>query len=245
MGTKFVKLLGMIVVIAALNIAVFSPGLMGIEIGERPFESALGVTLLLASGLTLLYGSFTLLFKQQESISPKQLQTREDFEEALMRYRRVKVLQEDMAYALEQMERMNKRQDTLLNVLGQRFDPNELSYKKFASVTREVEKLFYLNVRSILNRLHVFDESELENAGGGRKPSRISPELLQVRSGIVNEQLTFVKQSLESNEEMLIKLDKLLLEISRLDSFEPSEIDQMPCMQEIDSLIKQTKYYKQ
>jgi hypothetical protein len=43
----------------------------------------------------------------------------------------------------------------------------------------------------------------------------------------------------------LLKLDKLLLEISRLDSLEPGDIENMACMQEIDSLIKQTKYYKQ
>ena len=41
-----------------------------------------------------------------------------------------------------------------------------------------------------------------------------------------------------------MKLDKLLLEISRLDSLEPGDIDDMPCMQEIDALIKQTQYYK-
>ncbi|MNN42780.1 hypothetical protein D3C81_1569860 [compost metagenome] len=59
-----------------------------------------------------------------------------------------------------------------------------------------------------------------------------------------SEYLTFIKSSLATNEEIMLKLDKLLLEISRLDSFEPGDIENMPCMQEIDSLIKQTKLYK-
>lgn len=57
--------------------------------------------------------------------------------------------------------------------------------------------------------------------------------------------MSFVKTALHINEEILLKLDKLLLEISRLDSWEIGDIGQMPGMQEIDALIKQTQFYKQ
>jgi hypothetical protein len=244
MGTKFIKLLGLILGVAGLNILVLSPGLLGVEIGENALSTAFGVTLLSASTLVLFYGSYVLLFKPPVVIPIKQIQTHEDYVEALIRYRRVKALEDDITLALEQLDRMRKKQETLLNVLIQRFEPNELSYKKFASVTQEVEKLFYLNVRSVLNRLNVFDESEFESVRS-QKSSRFSLELLQEKTEMYNEHLSFVKNSLGTNEEILLKLDKLLLEISRLDSFELGDIENMPCMQEIDSLIKQTKYYKQ
>jgi hypothetical protein len=244
MGTKFIKLLGLILGVAGLNILVLSPGFLGVEIGENALATAFGVTLLSASTLILFYGSYVLLFKPPVVIPIKQIQTHEDYAEALIRYRRVKALEDDITLALEQLDRMRKKQETLLNVLIQRFEPNELSYKKFASVTQEVEKLFYLNVRSVLNRLNVFDESEFESVRS-QKSSRFSRELLQEKTEMYNEQLSFVKNSLGINEEILLKLDKLLLEISRLDSFELGDIENMPCMQEIDSLIKQTKYYKQ
>ncbi|MNI99672.1 hypothetical protein D3C73_1588090 [compost metagenome] len=77
-----------------------------------------------------------------------------------------------------------------------------------------------------------------------QKNARFSTELLQERRTVYSEYLTFIKSSLATNEEIMLKLDKLLLEISRLDSFEPGDIENMPCMQEIDSLIKQTKLYK-
>jgi BMFP domain-containing protein YqiC len=244
MGTKFIKLLGLILGVAGLNILVLSPGLLGVEIGENALSTAFGVTLLSASTLVLFYGSYVLLFKPPVVIPIKQIQTHEDYVEALIRFRRVKALEDDITLALEQLDRMRKKQETLLNVLIQRFEPNELSYKKFASVTQEVEKLFYLNVRSVLNRLNVFDESEFESVRS-QKSSRFSLELLQEKTEMYNEHLSFVKNSLGTNEEILLKLDKLLLEISRLDSFELGDIENMPCMQEIDSLIKQTKYYKQ
>ncbi|MFC5702395.1 hypothetical protein ACFPVX_13920 [Cohnella faecalis] len=243
-GTKYLKLLGLILVVVISDILVFSPGFIGLEIGGSALATASGVTLLSASALVLLYGSYALLFKQPVVIPVKQIKTHEDYVEALSRYRQVKVLEDDIALALEQMDRMTKKKDTLFGVLSQRFDPTELSFKKFASVAQEVEKLFYLNVRSILNRLHVFDESEYKSVMRKNSAS-FSRELLQEKTNVYNEYLSFVKSSLGSNEEILLKLDKLLLEISRLDSFEPGDIENMPCMQEIDSLIKQTKYYKQ
>lgn len=131
-----------------------------------------------------------------------------------------------------------------MNIINQRFDEGELSHKKFSSVAYEVEKLFYLNVKSILNRLSVFDESEYLSVMNQRQ-SKFSREILEEKTKVYNEYLSFMKSSLSTNEEILLKLDKLIIEISRLDSFEPGDIDNMPCMQEIDSLIKQTKLYKQ
>ncbi|MBP1995418.1 hypothetical protein [Paenibacillus eucommiae] len=243
-GIKYIKLLGLISGVVVLNILVLSPGFIGVEIGSGAFATAFGVTLLFASALGLLYGSYVLLFKQPVVQPVKRITTREDYVEALTAYRSVKALESDINFALEQLDRLKKKNDTLFNVLNQRFDPAELSYKKFASVIQEVEKLFYLNIRSILNRLHVYDESEFESVRN-QKSARFSRELLQEKTNLYNEFLAFMRDSLGTNEEILLKLDKLLLEISRLDSFDPGVIENMPCMQEIDSLIKQTKYYKQ
>ena len=106
-----------------------------------------------------------------------------------------------------------------MNVLHQRFDPGELSFKKFASVTEEVEKLLYLNIRSILNRLNVFDEADYASMMKA-KSSTIPPKLFR-KNKVYNDYLTYVKDSLHTNEEILLKLDQLLLEISRLDSLKP------------------------
>lgn len=241
--TRYIKLLSLTLGVAALNIVVFSRGFLGIEIGGSALSSAIGATVLAASAIALIYGCYSLLFRAEAALPTKEIKTREDYVEALSRFRRIKVLEEDMGLALRQLERLAKKKNTLLEVLKQRFDPAELSYKKFAAVIREVEKLFYLNVRSVINRLNTFDESEFESVSG-RKPSPLSPELLQARKSVYGEYLSFTKQSLATNEEILLKLDQLLLEISRLDSLEPGDIDGMPCMQEIDALIKQTQYYK-
>ncbi|WP_346657645.1 hypothetical protein [Paenibacillus sp. YPG26] len=242
--TKYIKLLGLILGVIGLNIIVLSPGFIGLEIGGSALSTALGVTLLVGSALGLFYGSYTLLFSQPAPLPVPQIKTHDDYVEAISHFRRVRPLLADINLTLEQMERIRKKKAMIFNVLAQRFDQEELSFKKFASVTNEVEKLFFLNIRSILNRLHVFDESEFERVMS-QKGAKFSPELLKEKMHVYNDFLIFMQDSLETNEEIILKLDKLLLEISRLDSIDSGDIENMPCMQEIDSLIKQTKYYKQ
>jgi hypothetical protein len=244
MGTKIVKLLSLIVGVAVTNIVVLSPGFIGLEIGDNAIATASAVTLLFASSLTLFYGCYAFLFKPSVVLPIKQIKTHEDYVASLGRYRRIKALEEDISVALAQLERMRKKQSTLFEVLDQRFEPSELSYRKFASVIREVQKLFYLNVRGALNRLQVLDGAELA-AVASPKTARLPTELFQEKANMYNEQLAYVKSAVGTNEEILLKLDKLLLEITKLDSHELGDIENMPGMREIDSLIKHTKLYKQ
>jgi hypothetical protein len=61
---------------------------------------------------------------------------------------------------------------------------------------------------------------------------------------VYSEYITFVKAATEDNEQILLKLDKLLLEISDLNCIEGGQLEQMAGMIEIDNLIKQAKNYK-
>lgn len=245
-GARTIKLLGLIFGVVIVNIIVLSPGLLGVEIGGvSVFETALGVTLLIVSLLVVLYGSYILLFKPSAGILVKKINTHEDYRAALSQYRGIKVLKKDITLALDQLTRMEKKRNTMLDVLSQRFEPTELSFKKFNAVCDEVEKLFYLNIRGILNKLNVFDASEFTLFSSRQKSSQFSDQLVQKKTVLYNEFLTHVAGYLGANEEILLKLDKLLLEISLLDSTVYTDVEEMPCMKEIDELIKQTKFYKQ
>lgn len=245
-SSKIMKLLSMILGIVLLNIFVLSPGLLGVKIGgENALQTASGVTLLFISFLMVLYGSYVVLFKPPVVTPLKSVKTHEDYIAALHHYRNVKVLKNDIALALDQLERIEKKKLALLDVLSQRFDQTELSYKKFFSVIYEVEKLFYLNIRGILNKLSVFNASDFAGFTGQHKSAQISNRVMQKKTELYNEYLAYVTGYLDANEEILLKLDKLLLEISLLGSTDYKDIEEMPCMKEIDSLIKQTKFYKQ
>jgi hypothetical protein len=245
-SSRFMKLIGLITGFVFLNIIVLSPGMMGVEIGgDSALQTASGVTLLLTSSLALLYGSYVLLFRPPVVTPVKNIQSREDYIAALGHYKHVKALNNDIVLGIDQLERMEKKRIVLLDVLGQRFDVAELSYKKFVSVIHEVENLFYLNVRGVLNKLSVFDASGFSTSAGPPKSSTFSNRLVQEQTNLYNEYLASVSGYIGANEEILLKLDRLLLEISQLGSTDYKTIEDMPCMKEIDSLIKQTKFYQQ
>ncbi|NQX44000.1 hypothetical protein HQN87_01545 [Paenibacillus tritici] len=242
-----IKLLGLVAGVVILNVAVLSPGLLGVEIGGgSALETASGVTLLIISLLVVLYGSYTLLFRPPAAKLPSvRFETREDYISGLSRHRNVKVLKDDISLALDQMERIDKKKAALLQLLGRRFDPAELSFRKFHSVIVEVEKLFYLNIRGILNKLSVFDAAEFARFSASTASSRFSSSLIQQKTALYHEYLSYVKGSLGANEEILLKLDQLLLEITELGSSDYTNVEEMPCMQELTALIGQTKLYQQ
>lgn len=245
-GSKIMKLVLLVAGVAVLNIVMLSPGLLGVEIGGgNALQTAFGITVLFMSLLILLYGSYALLFKRPTLAPVREMKSREDYIAALHQYRNVKVLKNDIALALEQLDRIEKKKLTLFDVLRQRFDEAELSYRKFNSVIIEVEKLFYLNITGILNKIGVFTASDFSNMANQKRSTQRSTTVMQKKTELYEEYLAYVAGYLDGNEEILLKLDQLLLEISLLGSIDHKEIDEMPCMKEIDLLIKQTKLYKQ
>lgn len=243
--SRLMKLLGLIAGVALLNVVVLSPGLLAIEIGgESVLETASGVTMLVISFLVVVYGGYALLFKTPVAMPVKDIQTHEGYIAALHHYKEVKVLKKDTALALDQLERIEKKKDALLDVLSQRFQQTELSYRKFIAAIEEVEKLFYLNIRGVLNKLSAFNASELGRFANQQGSGPFSNKLVQEKTELYNEYLSYVSGYLSANEGIMLKLDKLLLEISLLSSTDYRDVEEMPCMKEIDDLIKQTKFYK-
>ena len=243
--SKSLKLLILIISIAFINIIVLSPGLLGIQLfGESALQTASATAILTASILTLLYGIYQLFFKPTAMIPIKELTVEQDYVIALNHYKNMKMLKKEISFALEQVQRLKKKKDSLWNVLNQRFEPNEISYKKFITAIIEVEKLFYLNLRNILNKVSIFDETEYKHVIENNT-NRFTEKILLEKAELYKEYTTFINNSLNINEEILLDLDKLLLEISKLNSFEIEDIDNMACMKEIENLIKQTKLYKQ
>jgi hypothetical protein len=101
-----------------------------------------------------------------------------------------------------------------------------------------------MNIRSILNKLDAFDEEDYNFIREKYKAGAFSQQFLEEKLKVYNEYITFVKAATEDNEQILLKLDKLLLEISGLNCIESDQLEHLAGMIEIDNLIKEAKYYK-
>ena len=247
-GNKMLKLAMLVLGVAFLCVVVLSPGLLGVDItGGSALERAGGITVLIMSGLVLLSGTYQLLLKAEPAPvvrTTKEIWTHEDYVTALNGYRSIDGLQRELEHAQDQLQRMPRRGRSLRDVLAERFEPTELSYGKFMGVINEVERLFYLNIRGMLNKLRVFDAADFRNFAKRHKDASFSTRLVQEKTGLYREYMAAISGYLEANEEILLKLDRLLLEISRLSSSDYRNVEELPGMQEIESLIRQTKLYK-
>ena len=239
------KLLGLNVGIAATNTIIFSPGLLGVQLGgPSALATAFGSTVLFVSATVFFYGNYKYLVGKENVVQTNEIKTTEDYLKALRTHKGKKTFEQTVVLLLEQIERFQKKKETILSILRQIFDAKEMSYKKFAGVIMEVEKIFYLNLKSIINKLNAFDEDDYNLIRKKHTSQAFSQQFVDDKSKVYNEYITFIKAAAEDNEEILLKLDKLLLEISGLNSMENGQIEQMPGMIEIDDLIKQTKLYK-
>ncbi len=101
-----------------------------------------------------------------------------------------------------------------------------------------------MNIRSIHNKMNAFDEDDYNSIRKKYEAGAFSQQVMEEKFKVYDEFITFVRAATEYNEQILLKLDKLLLEISDFDGVDPSQLEQMAGMIEIDNLIKQAKYYK-
>jgi len=241
---KWVRLLSLNLGIAAANIIVFSPGLIGLELGASALAAASGSTIIFLSGAGLFYGNYKLLSEPEKSIPISQISTAEGYIEALNDQRELKTFEKSIELLLDQIERLQKKNKTIREILLQIFSASEIAYKKFDAVIAEVEKIFFMNIRSVLNKLNAFDEDDYNFVRSRQEAGAFSEQFMEEKFEVYYEYIKFVNAATEDNEQILLKLDKLLLEISGLNSIESGELEQMAGMIEIDNLIKQAKYYK-
>jgi hypothetical protein len=242
---RIIKITGLNIGIATVNTLLFSPGLIGIQIGgESAFVTAFGATTILMSITTFLYGNYKLLTEKEKTIQASEIKTIEDYTKALKQNYHKKTFEIEITIILEQLERFQKKKDTIIDILLQKFDKSEMSYKKFEGAISAVENVFHVNIKSILNKLNAFDEEDYSRIKKNHGDKSFSKEFIQTKTDIYNEYILFVKNATGDNEEIILKLDKLLFEISKFNSLEDGEIENLGGMKEIDELTKQTKYYK-
>jgi len=151
------------------------------------------------------------------------------------------VFDENILKNIEQIKRFTRKHDTITDILLQKFTKDEMSFQKFSSVLQDVENVIYMNMRSILNKISAFDVDEYESITRGEFPG---DELTQEKRAIYSEYINFVDSATKTNEEILLKLDKMLLEISRYNSIDGGDIKNLPAIMEMDELIKNANLYK-
>lgn len=253
---QIIKLICLNLGIALLNVILFSRGLVGLTLGGDALVTAFAVTEIVMSVIAFGYGNYTLLFKEPEVrlLKGGELNEIKDYVEALEERRDKKVFETEINTAVDQVYRLQDKDKALDSILLQYFTPQEMTYVRFQGVIESVQSLFYTNIKKMINRMIIFDDKDynrtLEKVNKMKNlPTVVDPyspsSHASTQMQIYNEHISYVKGLVMDNEEILIKMDSLLLEISKLDDIRGQGIENMAAIREINELIDQTKFYKQ
>ena len=231
-----------------VNILLFSNAFLRLDIsGKNAITTALGIMVIVMSVILFGYVNYRLLNPPPTPPLPPltsaQLSTLDDCAGALERYieRPADTFDADLRTVVDQITRLKKKKRTIRDMLLERFSDTELSYGKFDAAVSGVENIMLLNVRSLLHRVNAFDEDEYERAlRKGMENSRLA----ETRRAILREYTSYVSRAADDNEEILLRLDKLILEITKLGDISDGVVEDLPAMREIDALIGDTKWYK-
>lgn len=244
-NSKFISLIKINSAIVILNIVLFSPGLLNIEIGGTSIlKTALGVTIITMSIIIFIIGNYSILMKEDNDINIYKVVTSDDCIEALNENKYKKIFSSDIDILLEQIDRIENKVDTIEDILIQKFSISEMSYKKFNYVILDIKNLFYVNIKSIINKINIFDQKEYKKINKRINNETNQNKILIEKINMYKEYITFVKNAIEDNEEILLRLDKVLLELSKFNSLDEGELENMSAMDNIDDLISKIKLYK-
>lgn len=240
---KIIKLAGLNIGITLFDIVLLSHGCIN-TMGQTDLYKAAGITALIMSVLVFFYGNYKLLSQKGRTVQISGVHNWEDCILALRQAYGKKTFDSDIGLILGQIERLQKKNEKIKGVLLQKFNIIDTAYERFSRSISDVEYVFIENIKSILNKINAFDEEDYRRVTEGNVGNRLSKDIVASKLSIYNEFIGFVKNSIDANEEILIKLDALLLEISGFNSLEAGEIDNMTEIKEMDELIRKSKYYR-
>jgi hypothetical protein len=227
---KQIKILGLNLGIAAADIITFSQ----VDILASSLAIAFGSSIIFLSAVGVIYGNYRLFAEPERSIPT--IPTPDDYIEALNKHRGLKTFEETINLAIDQIVRLQRKNKKIMVIISQTFGDSEITCNKFIAAIAEMKNAFFMNIRSILNKLDTFDEKDFIDPGG------VSQQTIDARREVFNKYVNSIKADTEENEQILIMLDKLLLEITDITGRDSIQRDQMAKM--IDELTDQLKHYR-
>ncbi|MNL91066.1 hypothetical protein D3C81_07940 [compost metagenome] len=232
-------------IVAIICIVLFSPGLVGFP---RGITNDLILALLWAFIIVLIVGAVYFNLKltvlnttREKKYKAEEIKTLDDIEELLINNKYKKSFTKSINTLLDTLKEFEATKGNIESTLNMKFDESSLSYAKFNNVLIATEKVFTNTMRGIALRINNFDEKIYNVALN--KNNEVE-EGYKERLELYKNYLKEIDEMVKSVSVIMLKLLSCSLELSRLDNFGESAIDDIIELQQLDDLIKTIKYYK-
>ncbi len=184
--------------------------------------------------------------KEEEPVQPEESpeeRRKNKYLEVLNKSAENPVFSSEIEVTKEHIEQIQTRLQKLNDILTSHFKPHEMTYKRFKGIIEDATTRFYANVKTMVKRINIFDTKDYFRISDRNVNMSVSAR--QERLKIYTEHINYVKKIVEANENIISKLDRLLLELAKLDDFSEEALNNNAAINELNDLIDQTKFYKQ
>ena len=223
-------------------IVLFSPGFVGLSIMDASvIRAALSVTLgiMMPVGMVV-YNYKTLSVKEESGYIGTNQYSVEGIRAEMKHYLGSGLFGQVARSSLDQLDKCEKMQAGVSEILDRKFDKGSLTYQKFDAIARAAQDTVLANMVNMINRMKVIDDgvyARLLNYKHDDIPDDIQIQQLE----LYNKNIAAVKEQRNQNEGLIYKLDELRLELAASESVDTAGVK---AYAEIDTLIKQIEYYQ-
>ena len=219
-----------------------SPGLLGLSIVDASaVKAALSLTLgiMMPAGMVA-YNYKTISQKNDVKLIGTNQYSVEGIRQEMKHYLGSGVFGQVARASLDELDKCEKMQAGVDEVLDRKFEKGSLTYQKFDSIAKAAQDTILANMVNMLNRMKVIDDgvyARLQNYKHDDIPDDIQIQQLE----LYNKNIAAVKEKRNQNEGLIYKLDELRIELAASEAVDAAGIK---AYTEIDTLIKQIEYYQ-
>ncbi len=138
---------------------------------------------------------------------------------------------------ISQLERFKSSKESVFKMLTDEFDASEMTYARFEGVLNSCETIAVSGARKVYKFLTNFNYNEYKAM---ESSTSISVEIRAEKKKVYSEILDYIKDVCEKNETLLLNLDKMSLELAKLDMSDINDAE----LAELNQLIDTIKLYK-
>lgn len=151
--------------------------------------------------------------------------------------------------AMNALDTAERKKSEYVTVLNSKFQPSTISWQKFAGAADSTQQAILRNCAAITNQVQTFDQAEfrrldrafnLATQGRGKPLDATAAEKRQMLLANLAE----LEKLKSANDQLLLELDKLAVELGKLNSLE-SGAETQQIIDEIRNLAQETQYYSQ
>lgn len=237
-----IKLVVYNLIIALTAVLLFSPGLLNL-FGKAAglLSLSLIITLLVLFVLAFMYLNYSLLFAKKDSSIEIKAETMKDIIKILDNNTYKESFDKTIKTLINQIESYTVLKDDILENLEKRFDKNSLSYSKFYQTIQAMESVYFDIMRLIASKINNFNEDSYNKLK--REDKHRDDKVIDERLEMYQTYLSDIKTSIEQGDKILLRLDKCMFELCKLDNSE-GDLDNMLEIKHLDELINNIKHYK-